>query len=98
MKLSGEEETLYSVSAYTQDGFNLGSQFFHGSKAFAQANDHLEALKRIGLAHEVWMTRLDGEAWQFVERLLADDSGVWHSIRDIIETDGSQVAEAPGNP
>lgn len=86
MRPTLEECSVYSLNTYNCEGIRLGTRVFRGVTAFTQANDHLDALRQMAPIHEIWLTRLDGDEWQFVEQLWRDDAGHWHSIREYLGT------------
>ncbi len=72
---------IYTVTAHMDDSeWSFGSESFEGSQAFSNAIDYFESLKSYPDAYEIWMARLDGDDWKFVERVRRTLSGGWKPI------------------
>jgi hypothetical protein len=70
-----------SVQAFTSNSAPFGFHTFEGDRALSNANEYFESLKQILEAHEVWMTRRDGDTWMFVEKIQRDAAGRWRSVK-----------------
>ena len=66
----------YSVRVF-EAGANGYGQTFGGHRAFSNAQTYFEAVQADRGATELWLTRLDGAEWVFVERLRRDGTGGW---------------------
>ena len=71
---------IYTVCAYMEDHGEFGYDNFKGERALSEASDHFGRLKCRPDAYEIWMTRLDGDEWVFVERIRRDSEGKWQRI------------------
>ena len=74
------EGLTYAVCARKDDHGEFGFGSFEGQRATSEASDHFDKLKQHPDAREVWMTRLDGGEWVFVERIRKDDRGQWKKV------------------
>jgi len=66
----------YTVRVIEVDAHGY-SQLFDGDHAFSDAIDYLGTMKLDSEAQELWLTRLDGVEWVFVERLKRTPVGDW---------------------
>jgi hypothetical protein len=70
------EGPRYSVRVFEAGADGYG-QTFGGHRAFSNAHTYFEAVMEDRGTTELWLTRLDGADWVFVERLRRDGEGAW---------------------
>jgi len=70
-----------AVQAFASNSAPFGFHTFEGDQAFSNANVYFECLKQVLAAHEVWMTRRDGDTWVFVEKIQRDEISGWRSLK-----------------